>query len=635
MPKRPRQHELEDQSRTAFRALIQPWVFRDKNPDYGIDAEVEVFDSAQKATGDLFLVQLKAVGHLQGKPRLPLDIEWIKYYRSLELPIMLALWVKDSNEFHWTWAAQIDLFYARRKAKSMTVNLENTWGPATREEIERHLELRKFLHHHQLPKPLKVTVAIPARPRVVQKIKSIFSHAPRLLAVEDGEPEAHVVCTLSGDRLTVLFKTMTGAVFHSMREADDDGVAKRIALAIIISAANFGALNQAAQLWHSLPDLSDGVADLKVAWIVVSMLARAGDMVALREFIKRVSPRLGQGPVAAPLHSLYWSAPQHRRRDIAPILIELQQDGLKGSEAKDRSIAHYNLARLTDDKPSLSVRHFAAAIRESNFYGDKAYFWKEFGSTLFGQHRYEAALKCYRCAYGRLGYAEQRGHFADALMHTGRYEEALKMFREVHKRPVDPQASPAEQEEVLLDHADAVIKVVALTEIVEKRGLSRQKRQRWLANAALGDPKDISDDEMVLRADKAIALDALYGYAWFNRAIALRNQRKQDSAFLSFLAAAAANTNDDEAWANALFLALEVAKDFVPYIIQFVRHQRGEAFVRFLAQVAEGHTDAKQATAILEVARLFGDQLPKDSIRGTMRIHHLDGPPTILNWPKG
>jgi tetratricopeptide (TPR) repeat protein len=426
---------------------------------------------------------------------------------------------------------------------------------------------------------------------------------------------------------------MTGAVFHSMRKADDDGVAKRIALAIIISAANFGALNQAAQLWHTLPDLSDAVADVQIAWMLVSMLARAGDIVALREFIKRVSRRFGQDHVTAPLYSLCWTAPEHRRRDIAPILIELQQDGLKSPEAKDRSIANYNLARLTDDKPSQSVGHFAAAIRESNFYGDKAYFWKEFGSTLFGQHRYEAALKCYRCAYERLGYTERRSHFADAAMHTGRYEEALSMFREVHKHPVDPKANPAEQEEVLLDHSDAVIKVVVLTEIVEKHGVSRQKRQRWLAEEALGDPKDISDDEVVLRADKSIALDALYGRAWFNRAIALRNQHKQDSAFLSFLAAAAANTNDDEAWASALFLALEVARDFLPYIIQFVRHQRGEAFVRFLAQAAERHTDAKQATAILEVARLFGDQLPREGIRRTMRIHHLDGPPTILNWP--
>ena len=630
MPSRPIQHELEDQSRTAFRALVQPWVFRDKNPDYGIDGEVEVFDKERKATGDQFLVQLKAVKKLRGKPRIPLAVEWIRYYRSLELPVLLALWVMDTNKLHWTWAAQIDLFYAKPKATSMTVHLENSWGPGTCNEIERHLALRKLLLHRQLPEPLKVAVAIPSRPKVAQKVKALFGHAPRALAVQDAE--SHVLCTLTGDRLTVLFRTMTGTVFHSMRKADDEGVAKRIALAVIITVANFGALNRAAQLWRALPDLSDAIADLEVAWLVLSLLTRAGDISALRDFIKRLSPRLGGG-LTTPLYSLYWSAPVHKKGEIAPILLELQQERLKSPDPKDRSIAHYNLARLTDDNPRRSTRHFAAAIRESDFYGDKAYFWKEFGSLLFSDGRYEAALRCYRCAYERLSHTERRSHFADALMHTGRYEEALRAFREILKRPVDTNVERAQQEAALLDISDAVLKVTVLMEIVEKHGLSTQKRSRRLASEALGDTKGISNDEMVARADKAISLDALYGLAWFNRAISMRNQKKQDDAFLSFLAAAAGNTSDDDAWANAFFLALESSRDFLPYIIQFVRYHRGEEFVRFLAQTAERHPDAKQSAFILEMARIFADQLPKEAAGGTIRIHHSDGAPTILKVP--
>lgn len=630
MPSRPIQHELEDQSRTTFRALVQPWVFRDKNPDYGIDGEVELFSIEKKATGDQFLVQLKATDQLRGKPRISLAIEWIEYYRSLELPVLLAIWVRNTNQFYWTWAAQIDLFNAKPKAKSMTVNLESSWGPGTRDEIERHLALRKLLHHRQLPEPLKVEVAIPSRPKVVQKVKALFGHAPRALAVQD--TEAHVLCTLSGDRLTVLFRTMTGTVFHSMRRVDDDGVAKRIALAIIITAAKFGALNQAAQLWRALPDLSDAIANLEVAWMVESLLTRAGDTAALRDFIKQLSPRLGHG-LTTPLYPLYWSAPAHKKREIAPILLELQQERLTSADPKDRSIAHYNLARLTDDNPRKSTGHFAAAIRESDFYSDKAYFWKEFGSTLFSERRYDATLRCYRCAYERLGYTERRSHFADALMHTGRYEEALRTFRQILKRPVDTNAKPAQQEEALLDVSDAVLKATVLTEIVEKRGLSTQKRSRRLASEALVDTKGASNEEMVLRADKAISHDALYGLAWFNRAISMRNQNKQDDAFLSFLAAAVANTSDDEGWANVLFLALETAKDFLPYIIQFVRYHSGADFVRFLAQAAERHPSEKQSAAILEMVRVFADQLPKELAGGTVRIHHSDGAPTILKVP--
>lgn len=101
MPTRPPQHQLEDLSRTAFEAHIKEWnwVFRSKQPDYGIDGEVEVFDRARKATGSLFLVQLKAVEKLQGAPRVSLPLEWIEYYKSLDLPVLLALWVRNTKKF--------------------------------------------------------------------------------------------------------------------------------------------------------------------------------------------------------------------------------------------------------------------------------------------------------------------------------------------------------------------------------------------------------------------------------------------------------------------------------------------------------------------------------------------------------
>lgn len=45
MAKRIRTHILEDESRIAFmQALPAEWVYRDKDKDYGIDCEVEIFE---------------------------------------------------------------------------------------------------------------------------------------------------------------------------------------------------------------------------------------------------------------------------------------------------------------------------------------------------------------------------------------------------------------------------------------------------------------------------------------------------------------------------------------------------------------------------------------------------------------
>src|SRR5687767_10733531 len=123
MPERPLSHQLEEESRTAFRTLVHPWVFRDKNPDYGIDAEVELFDENGKATGGQFLVQLKAAHKQPNNPSVSLAIDTVKYYHSLELPVLLVLWIKESGKTFWRWANNIDLYYAKPKAKSLAVRL--------------------------------------------------------------------------------------------------------------------------------------------------------------------------------------------------------------------------------------------------------------------------------------------------------------------------------------------------------------------------------------------------------------------------------------------------------------------------------------------------------------------------------
>jgi tetratricopeptide (TPR) repeat protein len=630
MPTRPPQHQLEDLSRTAFEALVKKWnwVFRSKQPDYGIDGEVEVFDKGRKATGDLFLVQLKAVEKLEGAPRISLLLEWIEYYKSLELPVLLGLWARRTNKFYWTWAGEIDRFYAKPKAKSMTVHLAYEWGPGTREAIERQIALRKALDSHHLPQPLKVSVAAPSHPAVVQKIKALLGHAPRALVLQDSH--SHVVCTLSGDRLTIRFSGSTGVVFHSMKKTDDDGIAKRVALGIVLAAANFRALDQAAEMWRSLPNLSDAIRDTDVTMHVVSFLTRAGDIASLRSLIADLSPRLGKGLVTAPLYSLYWTAPSHRKAEILALLVELQEQDLTDPTPEARSIAHYNLARLSDDNPRKSVSYFTRAIRESSFYSDKAYFWKEFGSTLFSSHRYDAALKCYRCAYERLGHSERRSHFADALMHTGRYEEALKMFRNIYTSWPKATGEPEQDADNALDASDAVIKGTFLAEVVEKHGLTTQKRNSKLAEEVLGGIERGGNAEMIARTNDAIRQDALCSRAWFNRAIAMRREKKHDAAFLSFLAAAATCTGDDEAWANALFSSMDHAKEHFPYIVNFVQHHRGERFILFLVQQSEREKDKRLAAALLEMARIMGEQLPKGTGKQTMRVHHGKGPPLIL-----
>ena len=146
----------------------------------------------------------------------------------------------------------------------------------------------------------------------------------------------------------------------------------------------------------------------------------------------------------------------------------------------------------------------------------------------------------------------------------------------------------------------------------------------------LGGIEGVTNAEMIARTTDAIRQDALCSRAWFNRAIALRSENMHDEELLSFLAAAATRTGDDEAWANALFLSMDHAKEHFPYILNFVTHHRGERFVLFLVQSSEREVDKRRAAALLEIARIIGEQLPKGTDKQTMRVHHGKGPPLII-----
>ena len=81
MPKRPKQHQVEDLSINALKNVLpRELVYREKDKDYGIDGEIEIFDEKDCVTGIIFLVQLKATDtdDLKKQKRVQLSTESIK-----------------------------------------------------------------------------------------------------------------------------------------------------------------------------------------------------------------------------------------------------------------------------------------------------------------------------------------------------------------------------------------------------------------------------------------------------------------------------------------------------------------------------------------------------------------------------
>ena len=125
MTHRPKQHQLEDLSRAKYNLAIPiNWVLRDKDKDYGIDAEVEIFDSNGLATGLIYLVQLKATGSDDIKviKRVDLETSTLKYYEKLDLPVLIVRYSEKEDIFYCKWVYEIDFAKIKQGAKTVRLN---------------------------------------------------------------------------------------------------------------------------------------------------------------------------------------------------------------------------------------------------------------------------------------------------------------------------------------------------------------------------------------------------------------------------------------------------------------------------------------------------------------------------------
>jgi len=165
MPQRPRPHVLEEESRKKFReAIPSQWVVRRLDPDYGIDEHIELFDETGDATGLSFLAQVKGTDSVDIKRALgvPTEIETLRYYRSLDTPVMVVSYHSPTGSLFWRWAYEFDPYYARKGSKQVTFTIpkDNRWGDGTPSRVRRDLETFRRLRSPNIGWPIEFELVL-------------------------------------------------------------------------------------------------------------------------------------------------------------------------------------------------------------------------------------------------------------------------------------------------------------------------------------------------------------------------------------------------------------------------------------------------------------------------------------------
>ena len=150
MAKRPRQHQLEDISILFFKSLLPPlWVCRQKDADYGVDLEVEVFDEDENSTGLTFIAQVKATDDAKKERSTSIKSDRLRYLASHDAPSMVVRYCHPTQTVHFAWVTNLFSQISDHEAGSVTLSFAETdvWVSQTPSAVDRTLKTYRRLKH--------------------------------------------------------------------------------------------------------------------------------------------------------------------------------------------------------------------------------------------------------------------------------------------------------------------------------------------------------------------------------------------------------------------------------------------------------------------------------------------------------
>lgn len=563
MPKRPRTHSLEDESKNKLRLLLpERWVFRDKTHDYGIDGEVELFDENDNTTGIMFYVQLKATDSKLSRVihSVSMDIETIRYFYSLDVPVLIVRYSSLRDEFYIKWSSSIDLYYSKPDSETFTIrfNEVDKWDGVSAAAIETRLQLLRQFKNDHIRLPYRTSIIIDANATLscptllyLSQIKSEMIRFNDIVTFQDNSSESVVLAKIFDDELNVEIIGMGGIVSHfdKSQYGDLDG-AKSIVPLIITSIGIWLILNASPERGYKI--LTDNglfrdTIDIPVLYAVcLPKLMRSTVYTSLLDEIHQSY----QGSLSTELMLsipvvLRASVVGDDQREEALAAFWMKTFVEVSMRCEDQEIGAYvyslgNLLRSLGEFRD-AFHYYWKAKKLVPQYLARDYYYREIAGVLYNLDRFELSAKLYLQAYELGKDPKAIALHADALMYNGQYREALGKF--------DDFLSICSKDDFSV--SEWMLKRCCLDYMVNGCSISNQIRQPQLAEKLASDGKPNMES-----LEKIIEADALCGLAWFNIGCLSKDEYYWNHAALSYLICGLLQPHDIEAWIDTFFCSL-------------------------------------------------------------------------------
>jgi tetratricopeptide (TPR) repeat protein len=635
MTKRIMQHQLEDLSRYKFALSIPPkWVFRDKDKDYGIDGEVEIFNSEERATGLVFWVQLKATS--SDKTRaikgFDLSIETIKYYKRLEIPVLIARYSKHEDTFYVKWAHQIDTFYAKEKAKTMRVSFSefDTLDEEKTEKIHEYLTQLRLVKSGSIQLPISVrisftneTVCGVASSILLSKIRSEMNDFSNVLRLETDPKALSADIVLDESTLKVGFLDIVGCTFHSVDLMDVSTLAidliKDISLALSLSLSQLGYSDLAARIIFSY-GLHDRLKTKhEVLERLLPCLLKSNYLKETLEMVNDVCDSVDNNFLEVITNSellFMRNTKDLVKQECIEKFLKKNIERYKEKSPDMYGISQYNLGNFyrSTNKCREAVKCLLIARRYEPKYYNQEYFYRELAGALFELGKFTFAANFYKKAIEMDPKKSTSSLYADSLMFAGKYKEAYDVFESYLHETGD-------------QHAGWHLKSMCLSLLLEEHNIKDQCRNIKKA-INLADVKLLTPTEAEEQLEKALEEDLLCGLAWFNLAHHNSNPDTLQEAAFCYTMCALVQTSDIEAWVNATACSFNkiVPVEVFALLIRAGYFYNGENYIAELYEMISAKLGSECLGQIANaVEALLADERKTDTNTPELRVLNEKG----------
>lgn len=551
MGQRTRNHIIEDKSRLAFSEILpENWVYRDKDKDYGIDCEVEIFDHDGNSTGYVFWVQLKGTESqiTHNIRNLSFTPEKIYQFQNYIIPVLIVRYSLFEKKLYFNWAN--DITSQKRTEKQIKVQFSNA-------KILEKFNVKDIFYYLQrfhkcsagnigLPLNTFITKNIysenPVLASSTQFFKKIIYSESKFFTIVRNENESLFQLKVGEGKV---YLTLSDSKFASIGFSQEDldveklnyyGKVVLVSTALILYQSSKKELADDIFFSNSLLDIIKNKREYLIYFLPHLLTGENFELVLneLDDIFDVYQDNFIQNITLMILMMAKKSDP--KRQDVFENFLLKQIQYAKATDYTfGIALSTYNLGNFyrSIGKFGDALSNYIQARRLNPEYKKQAYFHFEIAGILFEQKRYYFASKFYTKSLTMdKELVMAKALLGDSLMYLGCYEDGLKYFDEFLIEQKDNEN---------VNKEEWYLKYLCINTLI-LHGYAKNQKRNIKQSAELVNEKDI---------DGAIEHDMLSAIAWMENGFKASNDDEKLEAYISFLFSALLDKYNIHTWVYA------------------------------------------------------------------------------------